>query len=161
MSNNLRTDNLVIFSGRFTVDGTALNGSRINLVRDDGLPEICLRVRRLVIFNDSDNAPPKVSMSGVVSTKGGSAAGGFFDLDNKEQVAWTQCSTDGTTMNMQTPMFELVDPTNIIVREMWLRVWLDSGIAAQKVNYYVECETILLSDVESVIALANDVAYIT
>lgn len=77
-----------------------------------------------------------------------------WDWDNKSQIAWASTRTDGDSAIVQT--FEVVDPTAIVVRELWLGISIATTVTTDRVNYYIELEEITLDENQAVLAIIRE-----
>jgi hypothetical protein len=78
----------------------------------------------------------------------------WWNWADRRQFAWTALSMDGDTqLDLQ---FDLIDPTHVIVRDLYVAITAQSAFSATKFSYYIEIERVELSDVQAVMAIIQE-----
>jgi len=75
---------------------------------------------------------------------------------DRRQVAWAATEAVGDSAPKQN--FELVDPTHIIVRDLYIGITAATATGTDEFNYYIELEELSLSDNEAVMAIVQEEA---
>lgn len=75
---------------------------------------------------------------------------------DKRQVAWA--STDVQADSSLGLVFGLVDPTHIIVRDLWIGITAANAILGDTFNYYIELEEVELSENQAVLSIIQEEA---
>lgn len=145
----------VIFRGRGLMD-SGPTGDFHRLIFDDGMPNMALQVEEFRLLPICDSATTPAAIAGVLTVSEGGAY--RFDLSNESQLAWFSLGQEGS---MEIPFTEeLIDTTNIVIRDLFIQVWNEPGIELEY-NYYVRARRRLLDDNTALIALSNEVASLT
>ena len=148
-------DDTVIFRGKLSVV-TGPAGTTKQLVFDDGLPNYTYRVKRFEIQGTMDDGV--ATYDRFAAHLGTASSSAIWNLSNPNQIAWSFFGLED--QNEPESRYDLVDPTNIVVRDLHLRIW-KFGAGDLDCNYFVELERFILDDTQAVVALANDVSTIT
>jgi len=70
------------------------------------------------------------------------------------RLAWAATEAVGDSAPKQN--FELVDPTHIIVRDLYIGITAATATGTDEFNYYIELEEISLTDNEAVMAIIQE-----
>jgi hypothetical protein len=76
--------------------------------------------------------------------------------DDRRQVAWASTEMAGDSLVKQT--FELIDPTHVVVRDLYVAISALSATSNTAFNYYVELEEVSLTDNQAVLAIVQEEA---
>lgn len=147
----------VLYRGRVLVDGGPA-GTNIRLVNDDGLCNYALRIVEFHVFPTATDGITDFRVNGLLSSSNNLATGLEFNLSDMNQLAWANMGLEDTH-EKESP-FMLIDPTNLVIRDLYLFLWGDS-VDDRYANYFVKCERVILDDNQAVVALANEVSYMT
>lgn len=79
-----------------------------------------------------------------------------WNWQDKRQVAWAAMDILGDSSVGFT--FELIDPTHIIVRDLYVGITPQGFVLGDKFNYYIELEEIELSENQAVLAIVQEEA---
>jgi hypothetical protein len=77
-----------------------------------------------------------------------------WNWNDRRQVAWTSTNTIGDSM--AESVFELVDPTHIVVRDLYVGLTAQTATGTDEFNYYIELEELSLTDNEAVMAIIQE-----
>jgi hypothetical protein len=83
---------------------------------------------------------------------GGSVVEWYWN--DRRQIAWT--STEVIGDSVAATRFELIDPTHIVVRDLYVGVTEASGGTTDLFNYYIELEEIDLTEEQAVLAIVQE-----
>ena len=78
--------------------------------------------------------------------------GSHWDWDDNREIAW--CSTQNFTTSIREGNFELVDPDNLVVEDLYVSLVSNAGPA--RVNYYIEMEKYDISDSQGALAMVRN-----
>jgi len=140
----------------FTYDGAT------NVIQDDQRFNHGFRIKRFVVSPENVHSSSIGSrdMYGVLGTHADSLtnAPGVVEFlwDDKRQVAWA--STEAIGDSIVANRFELVDPTHVVVRDLYIGVSVGTATGTDFFNYYIELEEISLTDNEAVLAIVKEEA---
>lgn len=135
-----------------TLRGKVAEGTIKQLIVDDGRLTHGLRVRKFIV------AP-------VMTTTGQSCWGTLglddkmtlaWDWENNNQIAWSSVRSAGTN-SLEGPAFTLVDPNHVVVRDLFIRCQV-GGTDPQEINYYIELESMEISEYEAIVQLTKESA---
>jgi hypothetical protein len=157
MSNDIRLEDIVIHRGQLLVDGGPA-GSRIRIIFDDGLPNYTQRIEDFKIIGQNGDGLSSHRFAAVLHTGLPLKSGLSFDYSDPKQIAWSTVGLEDTYENESR--ISDIDPTNCIVRELFLTAWSDTS-GDVPLNYMITARRLILNDEESVVALANDVSTLT
>ena len=152
-----------VLRGQLELNYPALNSGIYELIKDDSRFTHGYRIKRFVISWNNLYSPTAGSrdMYGVLAASEkalsrytGAGYAITWDWDDKLQYAWASTDTPGDSYVHQT--FELVDPTKIVVRELWVGVTIQGSAVDDRVNYYVELEEVELSENQAVLAIIKE-----
>jgi len=76
--------------------------------------------------------------------------------DDRRQIAWASTNHIGDS-NIEA-LESLIDPTHVVVRDLWVAISAQNATAATYWNYYVELEQIDLNDNQAVMAIVQEEA---
>jgi hypothetical protein len=79
-----------------------------------------------------------------------------WEWQDRRQVAWT--STNHVGDSIVENSFELIDPTHIVVRDLWFACSVQTSSGTNYFNYFVELEEVELTDNQSVLAIIQEEA---
>ena len=78
----------------------------------------------------------------------------WWNWEDRRQFAWAAMSMDGDTqLDFQ---FNLVDPSHVIVRDMYLGITAQSVFSGTEFSYYIEMERVELSDTQAIMAIVQE-----
>jgi hypothetical protein len=156
----LRVEDSVVYRGRLElIAGGPLT---YQLVNDDGLPYHALKLDEIYVFPPSSEGTLDYRVYGVLHTHEDLQTGPEFNLSDTGQIAWASGGSQehGGSPPAFTEEFHLIDPRNMVIRNLWLTLWTDRADDVF-VNYFINCKREILGDYETVVALANEVNIIT
>jgi len=78
-----------------------------------------------------------------------------WNWDDKRQVAW---ASSGHEDSFAEATFELVDPTHVVVRDLYLGLSALTATSTNEFVYYVELEEVSLTDNQAVLAIVQEEA---
>jgi hypothetical protein len=134
----------------------------LNLIQDDNRFNHGFIVKKFVIgFSDvSSSSAGSKECFGVLATHAAALEGPVgtvvgWNWDDRRQVAWASTAFEDSQAD-QT--FELIDPTHIIVRDLWFGLTAQVATSTNEFVYYVELEQVELSDNQAVLAIVQEEA---
>lgn len=153
--------NLRVLRGQFSSFNI---GGGVNLIQDDHRFNHGFRVKKFVISiqNLHSSSVGSRDMYAVLATHEEALTSSAlatvieWNWDDKRQVAWASTNVIGDSYAEQ--VFELVDPTHVVVRDLWIGLTAATATSTDVFNYYIELERIDLSDNEAVMAIVQEVA---
>ena len=74
--------------------------------------------------------------------------------EDRRQFAWAASAWDSDTEIGD--QFNLIDPTHVIVRDMFIGLTSQSATASTEFNYYIELERVILDDSQAVMAIVQE-----
>lgn len=74
--------------------------------------------------------------------------------NDRRQIAWSSTEVIGDSVT--ATRFELIDPTHIVVRDLYIAITEHSGSTSDLFNYYVELEEIDLTEEQAVLAIVQE-----
>lgn len=80
----------------------------------------------------------------------------YWGWQDRRQIAWASYFVSGDSSVEQT--FMLVDPTHIIVRDLYIGITVNSASTADRFNYYIELEEVELTEDQAVLAIIQEEA---
>jgi hypothetical protein len=141
---------------------TFLYDGAINLIQNDQRFNHGFRIKRFVISqtNLHSSSIGSREIYGVLGThpEALEASPGSTVCEwrwtDRRQVAWAATEAVGDSAPKQN--FELVDPTHIIVRDLYIGITAATATGTDEFNYYIELEELSLSDNEAVMAIIQE-----
>jgi hypothetical protein len=141
---------------------TFLYDGAVNLIQNDQRFNHGFRIKRFVISptNLHSSSIGSRDIYGVLGTHPESleASPGSTVVEwrwrDRRQVAWASTNTIGDSVT--EGVFELVDPTHVIVRDLYIGITAGTATGTDEFNYYIELEEIPLSDNEAVMAIIQE-----
>jgi len=79
-----------------------------------------------------------------------------WEWQDRRQVAWA--STNHVGDSIVENSFELIDPTHIVVRDLYFACSVQTSSGTNYFNYYVELEEVDLTDNQAVLAIVQEEA---
>jgi hypothetical protein len=80
----------------------------------------------------------------------------WWNFPDRRQVAWTSTEVIGDSVTAQR--YELIDPTHIVVRDLWIGITTFSATGTIEMNYFIELEEVSLTDNQAVLAIVQEEA---
>jgi hypothetical protein len=77
-----------------------------------------------------------------------------WNWDDRRQIAWAGQDMQGTSSFESFPAPGLIDPTHVIVRELWIAV--TGTLSTGNYCYYIELERVELDDNQAVMAMVSE-----
>ena len=137
----------------------------VNLIQDDHRFNHGFIIRKFLVAIDNPHSSTASSRDcyAVLATSeeglwGAGALGTVvnWNWDDRRQVAWASTNIPGDSVVEQT--FELIDPTHIILRDLWFGVTALTASAGNDFVYYIELEQVELTDNQAVMAIVQEEA---
>jgi hypothetical protein len=133
------------------------------LIQDDQRFNHGFKIRRFVVSTEfpADTAAGSRDLVAVLATHEEAIQLGpgvqiGWGWDDRRQVAWAGLAMDGdSTVGNQ---FELIDPTHIVVRDLYVAISSAVATSTLYFNYYVELEEVSLTDNQAVLAIVQEEA---
>jgi len=134
----------------------------VNVVQDDTRFNHGFRVKKFVISNNLpyDSVASSRDCYGALATHAEALVSPFntsvvhWDWSDRRQVAWTSTNMVGDSVIEFEP--DLVDPTHVIVRDLWLGITAAVATGSTTFNYYIELEEVSLTDNQAVMAIVQE-----
>jgi hypothetical protein len=79
-----------------------------------------------------------------------------WDWSDRRQIAWASSNHIGDSVVEQT--FELIDPTHVVVRDLYFACSAQTSTSTRYFNYYIELEQVELTDNQAVLAIVQEEA---
>ena len=136
-------------------------GGAVQLIQDDRRFNHGFKIRRFVVSYEfpADSGASSRDLIAALAThedafqlQAGVQVG--WDWSDRRQVAWA--STNHVGDSIAEHSFELVDPTYIVVRDLWFACSAAVASGSNYFNYYVELEQVKLTDDEAVLAIVQE-----
>jgi len=141
----------------FSYDGA------IQLIQDDQRFNHGFKIRRFVLSYEfpGDATASGKDIYGALATHEDAfqlASGVIvgWAWDDRRQVAWASTEVVGDSIVKQT--FELIDPTHVVVRDLYVAITSAVATGSTNFNYYVELEEVSLTDNQAVLAIVQEEA---
>lgn len=77
-----------------------------------------------------------------------------WDWENNNQIAWASVRSAGTN-SLEGPAFTLVDPEHVVIRDLFIRCQV-GGSDPQEVNYFIQIESMEISDYQAIVQLTKE-----
>lgn len=135
----------------YTLRGKVTEGSIKQLIVDDGRLTHGLRVTKFIVAPELSSIQSGFAVLGLDDK-----ITAEWDWENANQIAWSSCNMAGTS-KMEGPVFSLVDPDHIVIRDLFIRCVM-TGSDPQHLNYFIELEAQTISDFEAIIQLTKEAA---
>jgi hypothetical protein len=135
----------------------------VQLIQDDRRFNNGFIIRRFLVSYQfpADSTASSRDLVGVLATHpdafqlGGGVQVGW-DWSDRRQVAWASTYHVGDSVVEST--FELVDPTHVVVRDLYFATSALTATGTNYFNYYIELEQIELTDNQAVLAIVQEEA---
>ena len=138
-----------------TLRGTVKEGETHRLVVDDGDLNHGYKVKRFIV----SSRYPANSANGAFGTLHLDAVTDpIWNWNDNRQIAWASLSITGIgANNAANAPFSLVDPDHIVLRDLYLTCQVGQDTAdGALVNYFVELETVEITDHQAVLTLIKE-----
>lgn len=147
---------------RGQISGYSIGGA-VNLIQDDSRFNHGFIIKRFVMSYGSMHSssagsrdfyaalttnPDSLPTSGTTAVR--------WNWADRRQLAWYSWNSLGDSYGES--VFELVDPTHVVVRDLWIAVTSAVETSADAFNYYIELEQVELSDNQAVLAIVQEEA---
>lgn len=76
--------------------------------------------------------------------------------EDRRQIAWASTFNTGDSNTEAT--YELVDPTHMVVRDLYVALTVNASSVNDRFNYYIELEEVELDDAQAVMAIVQEEA---
>lgn len=136
-------------------------GGAVHLIVDDGNFNDAWRVTRFMTsyFDPTSSSVGNRDSVGVLATHeeamNPSGAGVVqWNWDDRRQVAWAGFNWAGDTA--VDAAFELVDPSHVVVRDLYVAISASNETSVTFYNYYIELERVKLDDNQAVMAIVQE-----
>lgn len=132
------------------------------LIQDDQRFNHGFRVKKFLISYEApfDSASSSRDCYGVLATHADAipaplvSTSIIWNWADRRQVAWASTNHIGDSYVEMLP--DLVDPTHVVVRNLFLGITAAVATGSTVFNYYIELEQIDLSDNEAVMAIVQE-----
>lgn len=136
----------------------------INIVQDDTRFNHGYRVKKFVISYEApyDSGSGSRDCFGVLATHADAIESPLlstviiWNWADRRQIAWSSTNHVGDSLVEFLP--DLVDPTHVVVRDLYLGITALSATSNNVFNYYIELEEIPLTDNQAVMAIIQEEA---
>jgi hypothetical protein len=140
-------------------------GGLINLVVDDGNFNDGWRVTKFYLSVPAvhDSGLAAFDCVGVLATHRDAIPNPVVSTviqwawEDRRQFAWTAIELNGDT-TIGTWSEGVIDPTHIIIRDLWIGITAQTATSTRDFNYMIELERVTLNDNQAVMALVQEVA---
>jgi hypothetical protein len=135
----------------------------LQLIQDDRRFNHGFKIRRFMVSTEfpADSSAGSRDLVAVLAThheaiQVGPGVSVGWAWDDRRQVAWAGLAMDGdSTVGAQ---FELIDPTHVVVRDLYVGISSLVATGNTYFNYYVELEEVSLTDNQAVLAIVQEEA---
>lgn len=134
----------------YTLRGQITEGVKERLVMDDGRLNHGFRVKSFIIVSDPGTSG--TDCQAVLSLSG--ETGAQWNWASNDQIAWTS-TTVRDVSGVLTP-FTLVDPNNVVIRDLFIEGVVSGSGGTGVINYFIELEPITLDENETIMALIRE-----
>jgi len=135
----------------------------VQLIQDDRRFNNGFKIRRFVISYEfpADSAAGSRDLIAALATHAdafqlGAGVQVGWNWGDRRQVAWA--STNHVGDSLVEPAFELIDPTHVVVRDLYFACSAATATGNNNFNYYIELEQIDLTDNQAVLAIVQEEA---
>jgi hypothetical protein len=135
----------------------------IQLIQDDHRFNHGFKIRRFVVSYEfpADSGASSRDLIAALAThedafQVGPGVQVAWNWADRRQVAWASTNHVGDSIVDQT--FELIDPTHVVVRDLWFACSVLTSSGTNYFNYYIELEKIDLTDDQAVLAIVQEEA---
>ena len=143
--------------GEYTTRGSIRTDNALNrIILFDGRFDTAYKILEFKIApHDMDDTSPRLFTSKLM-TDDNAAIGINWNWDNNEEIAWASASYDanGGTQTGET-MFNLVDPDNLVIEDLYILADEGVGSADVKMNYYIRMEKYDITDSQGALAMVR------
>ena len=144
--------------GEYTTRGTVntdLTANRIILF--DGRFDTAYKIVEFAIAPHAMESTSSRLFTAKLMTDDDVATGANWNWDNNEEIAWAAASYDANSgVNTGQPMFNLVDPDNLVVEDLYIIADEGVGSADVKMNYYIRMEKYDITDSQGALAMVRN-----
>lgn len=134
----------------------------VELIQDDQRFNHGYRVKKFVIAYDApfDSASSSRDCYAVLTTNADAIPSPFvpsavyWNWADRRQIAWASTNHIGDSYVEFLP--DLIDPTHIVVRYLYIGITANVATSATNFNYYIELEEVELSDDQAVLAIIQE-----
>tara|TARA_Y100001973_G_C5156632_1_gene311122 strand:- start:589 stop:1056 length:468 start_codon:yes stop_codon:yes gene_type:complete len=132
--------------------GSVASWKRISLF--DGKFDTGYRITRFVVAASEISSSQDVSgkLATEITSTGSTGLGNIWNWDDNREIAWS--STQNFTTSIRESNFELVDPDNLVIEDLF--VSLTSNVGPAKVNYYIEMEKYDINESRGALAMVHN-----
>ena len=147
--------------GNYTVRGTmtaaddgASEATWKKITLFDGRFDTGYRITRFVIAAEQSSSAQDCSgkLATEITYTTSAGLGSHWDWDDNREIAW--CSTQNFTTSIREGNFELVDPDNLVIEDLYVSLVSNAGPA--RVNYFIQMEKYDISDDQGALAMVRN-----
>jgi hypothetical protein len=152
--------NIRVLRGKITTLQNLPEGGAYRLIVDDGNFNDAWRVTKFCLAYDSPAHASPRDVVGVLATEEDAVRDTDipttvgWNWDDRRQIAWAGQDMQGTSSFESFPAPGLIDPTHVIVRELWIAV--TGTLSTGNYCYYIELERVELDDNQAVMAMVSE-----
>lgn len=149
-----------ILRGKITTLQNTPAGGAKRLIVDDGNFNDAWRVTKFLVAYDAPSSSTPRDVYGVLATSEDAVQNPDvptvvgWNWDDRRQIAWASQDMTGNSSFDAFPNYGLVDPSHVIVRELWIAVTATQSSVYY--NYYIELERVELDDNQAVMAMVSE-----
>ena len=137
-------------------------GGAVNLIQDDQRFNHGFIVKKFVISYEApyDSGSGSRDCYGALATHADALPATLlptsviWNWEDRRQVAW--CSTEHVGDSIIKQTFELIDPTHVVVRDLYVGITALTATGSTVFNYYIELEEVSLTDNQAVLAIVQE-----
>ena len=137
-------------------------GGAVHLVVDDGNFNDAWRITRFITsyWDPTSSSAGNRDSVGVLATHSDAltAPGGGvvvrWNWQDRRQVAWAGFNYAGDSA--VDTQFELVDPSHVVVRDLYIGISASNETSTTYYNYFIELERVKLDDNQAVVAIIEE-----
>ena len=141
--------------GKFTAaDDGGSTAAWKKIVLFDGRFDTAYRITRFVVAAESASGSQDVSgkLATEITFTSAAGLGNHWDWDDNREIAWA--STQNLTTSIREGNFELVDPDNLVVEDLYVSLSTNAG--PLPCNFFIEMEKYDISDYRGALAMVRN-----
>lgn len=142
--------------GEYTTKGTTISDSTSHrIILDDGSFKTGYRVVEFVVAaHDMDNSSARV-YSAKLMTDDDTSIGVNWNWDDNAEIAWAAFNYDGNAPGSLNT-FSQVDPDNLVIQDLFIRVEDGASGSGTKVNYFIRMEKYEITDWRGALSMVRN-----
>ena len=142
--------------GEYTTRGSIVTDNSVNrIILDDGSFETGYRVVEFVVApHDMDLTVARIYTAKLL-TDDDSTTGLNWNWDSNEEIGWSFFTWDSNTQTTGNN-YNLIDPDNLIIQDLFIVADEGVGQTDVKMNYYIRLEKYDIKDSQAALAMVRN-----